>query len=106
MLLRVRRHAARGSARKTARTKRRLLLPLRKLGRYVAAWADTCADCRAAAALYERLSRLSDAELARRGLSRRALALDAVAALDGRSQETLARTPPGASPHRTRRGFR
>jgi hypothetical protein len=38
------------------------------------AWADTCAEYYAAAAMYEQLSRLSDSELARRGLSRAALA--------------------------------
>jgi hypothetical protein len=39
-------------------------------GRHVAAWLRTCADHYDAAATYERLSRLSDAELRRRGLSR------------------------------------
>jgi hypothetical protein len=46
------------------------------IGRWVAAWAKNCADHWAAAALYERLSGLSDAELARRGLSRATLAQD------------------------------
>jgi hypothetical protein len=46
------------------------------IGMWVAAWAKNCADYWAAAALYERLSGLSDAELARRGLSRAILARD------------------------------
>lgn len=43
----------------------------------IAEWIETAADYYAAAALYERLSRLSDAELRRRGLSRARLAQDA-----------------------------
>jgi hypothetical protein len=42
----------------------------------LAAWLDTCADHWAAAAMYQQLSGLSDAELARRGLSRATLAHD------------------------------
>jgi hypothetical protein len=42
----------------------------------LATWVDTCAEYRAAAAIYEQLSALSDAELARRGLSRATLARD------------------------------
>jgi hypothetical protein len=38
------------------------------------AWLNACADYCAAAAIYEQLSRLSDAELHRRGLSRHTLA--------------------------------
>src|SRR5262245_26918502 len=49
---------------------------LKLLGLRIVAWADHCADCWAAAAMYEQLSRLSDAELARRGLSRGTLAHD------------------------------
>ena len=40
------------------------------------AWVKSCADHYAAAAAYEELSRLSDAELKRRGLSRDILARD------------------------------
>jgi hypothetical protein len=40
---------------------------------------DTWADHWAAAAMYQQLSRLSDAELARRGLSRATLARDVAA---------------------------
>jgi hypothetical protein len=43
---------------------------------HLAAWVATCADYYQAAALYDDLSRLSDAELHRRGLSRATLAWD------------------------------
>ena len=43
---------------------------------HLAAWVGTCADYYQAAALYDDLSRLSDAELGRRGLSRATLAWD------------------------------
>jgi len=39
-----------------------------------AAWIETCADYYEAAAVYDQLSSLSDAELHRRGLSRTTLA--------------------------------
>jgi hypothetical protein len=42
----------------------------------IAVWVDHCADAYARAALYEDLSRLSDAELSRRSLSRDTLARD------------------------------
>jgi hypothetical protein len=45
-------------------------------------WIEVLADHYAAAALYEELSRLSDAELRRRGLSRASLARDVLAACD------------------------
>jgi hypothetical protein len=54
----------------------------RRLGRRIVAWVDTCADYYAAAAIYEQLSALSDAELARRGLSRTSLAHDVRATCD------------------------
>jgi hypothetical protein len=41
---------------------------------HVAAWITTCADYYEAAARYEQLSKLSDAELQQRGLSRTTLA--------------------------------
>ena len=43
---------------------------------HLAAWVGTCADYYQAAALYDDLSRLSDAEFGRRGLSRATLAWD------------------------------
>jgi hypothetical protein len=42
----------------------------------VTAWVKSCADRYAAAAAYEELSRLSDAQLKHRGLSRDILARD------------------------------
>lgn len=45
--------------------------------------ANVCADSYAAAALYQGLSGLSDAELHRRGLSRETLARDVRLACDG-----------------------
>jgi len=54
----------------------------RRLRARVAAWLRTCADYYEAAALYEELVRLSDAELARRGLDRASLARDACAVCD------------------------
>ena len=46
----------------------------RRIAVGAADWVRTCADHYAAAGLYERLSKLSDAELHRRGLSRSSLA--------------------------------
>jgi hypothetical protein len=43
---------------------------------HLAAWVGTCADYYQAAGFYDDLSRLSDAELDRRGLSRATLAWD------------------------------
>ena len=48
----------------------------------IAAWITTAADYYAAAAAYEHLSKLSDAELQRRGLSRATLARDVCHACD------------------------
>jgi hypothetical protein len=48
----------------------------------LATWVRTCADYYEAAGLYDQLSRLSDSELARRGLSRATLANDVCAACD------------------------
>jgi hypothetical protein len=52
------------------------------VGSRLAAWVDTCADYYAAAAVFQQLASLSDAELARRGLSRARLARDVCAACD------------------------
>jgi hypothetical protein len=59
---------------------------VRSIGLCIAAWADTCADYYAAAAMYEQLSALSDAELVRRGLSRATLAHDVRATCDRNSK--------------------
>lgn len=50
--------------------------PLASLWSGLAAWVRTCGDAYVASAIYEDLSRLSDAELKRRGLSREHLARD------------------------------
>ena len=49
---------------------------IRLAGQRIATWATTCADYYAAATMYEQLSRLSNAELHKRGLSRDTLARD------------------------------
>jgi hypothetical protein len=50
---------------------------LGQLKEHLAAWIETCAAYYEAAALYDQLSGLSDAELHRRGLPRATLARDA-----------------------------
>ena len=55
---------------------------LASVGQRVSAWASACADYYSAAALYDELRGLSDAELRRRGLSRDTLARDACQACD------------------------
>ena len=52
------------------------------LAAYLATWCETCADYYEAAALYEELSALSDAELQRRGLSRATLGRHVCTACD------------------------
>lgn len=47
-----------------------------------ASWMRACADYWAAAAMYDSLNRLSDAELHRRGLSRAALAQEVFRSCD------------------------
>ena len=59
-----------------------LLRMVRTMGIRLIAWAKTCGDYYAAAAAYEHLSALSDAELTQRGLSRATLARDVCAAFD------------------------
>ena len=54
----------------------RIRARLGALRSHLAAWVGTCADYYQAAALYDDLSRLSNAELGRRGLSRATLAWD------------------------------
>ena len=55
---------------------------IKSLAHHVRMWADSCADYYAAAAMYEQLSGLSDAELHRRGLSRNTLARDVCQSCD------------------------
>lgn len=52
------------------------------IARWIADYIEALADHYAAAAMYEQLSRLSDAELQRRGLSRENLGRDVLAACD------------------------
>ena len=59
---------------------RRLADRLRSIAAWLVLWADTRADHWAAVEVYRQLSALSDAELARRGLSRATLAHDVRAA--------------------------
>ncbi|MFM9848526.1 MAG: hypothetical protein ACKVP3_15355 [Hyphomicrobiaceae bacterium] len=49
---------------------------IKPVAEHISAWINTCADYWAAAATYEQLSRLSDADLHHRGLSRMNLARD------------------------------
>ena len=49
---------------------------IKPIAERTSAWIMTCADHYAAAAMYEQLSRLSNAELERRGLNRATLARD------------------------------
>jgi hypothetical protein len=55
---------------------------IKLLSQRLAIWVNTCADYWAAAALYDELRGLSDAELRRRGLSRDTLARDVCASCD------------------------
>jgi hypothetical protein len=55
---------------------------LAALGRLITGWFETAADYCAAAALYESLAALSDAELSRRGLCRADLARSVCEACD------------------------
>ena len=55
---------------------------IKSLAQRVTMWANTCADYYAAAALYEQLSGLSNAELHKRGLSRDTLARDVCESCD------------------------
>ena len=54
------------------------------LAGYLATWCATCADYYEAAALYEELAALADAELHRRGLSRATLPRNACTTHDER----------------------
>ena len=59
-----------------------LFSSIKSLTERIAAWIETCADYYAAAALYDGLRRLSDAELHKRGLSRETLARDVCGSCD------------------------
>jgi hypothetical protein len=49
---------------------------IRQAGTRFGTWVNTCADYYAAAAMYEQLHKLSDAELERRGFNRATLGRD------------------------------
>ena len=56
------------------------------IGRQVADWIGTAADYYSAAGMYEQLSKLSEAELHRRGLSRENVARAACVACDRKTR--------------------
>jgi hypothetical protein len=58
---------------------------IKTFARHAREWIDSCADYYAAAAMYEQLSKLSNAELNRRGLSRDTLAQDVFRSCDRRA---------------------
>jgi hypothetical protein len=60
----------------TTETTASLSSSIKSLARFLVTWANSCADYYAAASMYEQLSRLSNAELHKRGLSRDTLARD------------------------------
>ena len=55
---------------------------IKSLARFFIAWVNACADYYAAASMYEQLSKLSNAELHRRGLSRDTLAREVFRSCD------------------------
>jgi hypothetical protein len=55
---------------------------IKSLARFLITWVNACADYYAAASMYEQLSKLSNAELRRRGLSRDTLARDVCQSCD------------------------
>jgi hypothetical protein len=84
-------------------TRRSLAAGLRSLKAFVVTWRETCARYQEAAALYQQLSCLSDAELRRRGVSRATLAWEicqACAPGDASEQNRAdtARSPAGCAP--------
>ena len=60
----------------TSRTATSLYSSIKSLGGFFITWVDACADYYTAAAIYEHLSKISNVELHRRGLSRDTLARD------------------------------
>jgi hypothetical protein len=64
------------TAASAAESGKSLFNSVKSLAKGIAGWIDSTADLWAAAALYDGLRRLSDAELHKRGLSRDTLARD------------------------------
>ena len=58
---------------------------IKSLARFFITWMSACADYYSAASMYEQLSKLSNAELRRRGLSRDTLAWDVFQSCDRRA---------------------
>ena len=75
-------HISRVDAVSATGTAASLSSSIKSLAQRVTLWANTCADYYAAAALYEQLNGLSNAELHRRRLSRDTLARDVSEACD------------------------
>jgi hypothetical protein len=71
-----------GASAALAEVKARVSRTAGSLAAQATVWIEACADYYAAAAMYEQLSALSDAELRRRGLSRATLASDICKACD------------------------
>lgn len=69
-------HVADVDAVSPSQTAASLSSSIKSLARFFITWVNSCADHYAAAAMYEQLSRLSNAELYKRGLSRDTLARD------------------------------
>jgi hypothetical protein len=61
---------------------------IKSFGGRIISWIKTCGDYYAAAAIYDELRGLSDAELKRRGLSRETLAGDVCTACDSACNRT------------------
>jgi hypothetical protein len=66
----------------TSETAASLTRSIKSVAQRVSMWANTCADYYAAAAMYEHLSGLSNAELHKRGLPRDTLARDVCQSCD------------------------
>src|SRR5262245_42733989 len=71
---------------------------LRSMSARFVAWVKTCADHYAATAAYEGLSRLSDAQLQHRGLSRDILARDLSAGRDQALEQLTSAQPDPVPP--------
>lgn len=81
---------------------RKLLQSLKAAAVWLLEWFDSCADHYAAARMYECLSRLSDAQLEHRGLSRATLAQDLVRMCDRTSETGTATSETARSKERAR----
>src|SRR5262249_46243436 len=78
--------AALSPVRRKGELKSRLFAGIRRLATHAARWIKTAAAYYEAAAALEQLSRLSDAELGRRGLTRATLARDVTEAYENETR--------------------